>query len=209
MLEKSFGLLFFLKQSKNHKKGTRYVYLRITVNGLSKELSTKRLCEPSRWSSEAGKAIGNKEDAKSLNTYLDILKSKVYDARRIMIESNKPVTAEALKNILSGNDENKKMILEIFQHHNEQIKHLVGNEFAPATLKRYKTSIGHARAFIQWKYGMSDLDIKRLDYEFISEYAFWFKSIRHCNHNTTMKYLGNFKKIVLRCVRNGDRKSVV
>ncbi|MEO5999846.1 MAG: phage integrase SAM-like domain-containing protein [Chitinophagaceae bacterium] len=86
------------------------------------------------------------------------------------------------------------MILEVFEYHNKQIKDLVGHEYAPATLKRDKTSIGHARSFIQWKYGIADIDIKKLDYEFISEYAFWFKSIRRCNHNTTMKYLGNFKK---------------
>jgi hypothetical protein len=36
MLEKSFGLLFYLKQSKNEKKqSVIYKYLRSTVNGLS------------------------------------------------------------------------------------------------------------------------------------------------------------------------------
>jgi hypothetical protein len=43
MLEKSFGLLFFLKQPKSQKSGERYVYLRITVDGKPIELSTKRL----------------------------------------------------------------------------------------------------------------------------------------------------------------------
>ncbi|RKR84464.1 hypothetical protein BDD43_4702 [Mucilaginibacter gracilis] len=43
MLEKSFGLFFFLKQPKNQKSDVRYVYLRITVDGTSKELSTKRV----------------------------------------------------------------------------------------------------------------------------------------------------------------------
>jgi len=42
MLEKSFGLLYYLKQPKNQKKKDRFVYLRITVDGKSKELSTKR-----------------------------------------------------------------------------------------------------------------------------------------------------------------------
>lgn len=203
MLEKSFGLLFFLKQPKNHKIGPRCLYLRITVDGAARELSTKRLCEPSRWSSEAGRAIGNKEDAKSLNMYLDTLRAKVYDARRMMLEADKPVTAEALKNVLAGKSEARRMILEIFRHHNEQMKELVGHEFAPGTLERYRTSLEHTRSFIEWKYGVDDMDVRKLDYEFISEYAFWLKSVRHCSHNTTMKYLSNFKKIVLRCVRNG------
>lgn len=120
-----------------------------------------------------------------------------------MIEADRPVTAESLKNVLAGKDESKRLILKIFRHHNEQMKELVGREFAPGTLERYRTSFDHTRSFIQWKYGMEDMDIRKLNYEFISEYAFWLKSVRHCSHNTTMKYLSNFKKVVLGCVRNG------
>jgi site-specific recombinase XerD len=203
MLEKSFGLLFFLKQSKNQKNVLQYVYLRITVDGVSRELSTKRLWEISRWSSQAGKATGVKEDARSLNAYLEALKTKIYEVKRTLLESDERITAETIKNVLGGKDEAKKIILEIFQHHNEQIRELLGREFAPGTLERYRTSLEHTRSFIRWKYGVDDLDIRKLNYEFISEYSFWLKSVRLCNHNTTMKYLSNFKKIVLRCVRNG------
>jgi hypothetical protein len=44
MLEKSFGLLYYLKQAKNQKDEKRYVYLRITVDGDRREISTKRQC---------------------------------------------------------------------------------------------------------------------------------------------------------------------
>ena len=32
---------------------------------------------------------------------------------------------------------------------------------------------------------------------------FWLKSVRKCDHNTSIKYLSNFKKIVNICVKNG------
>lgn len=35
MLEKSFGLLFFLKQPKTEKRDVRYIYLRITVDWIN------------------------------------------------------------------------------------------------------------------------------------------------------------------------------
>ena len=195
--------MFILKRPQNYKSGRRYIYMRLTVDGAVKELSVKRQWEPSRWNIQIGRASGNKEDARSLNNYLDLLTSKVYDAKRILIESDKAVTAEALKNLLTGKEVDKKMILEIFGYHNDQMKELVGREFAPGTLQRYKTSLDHTRSFIQWKYGKEDMDIRQLNHEFISEYAFWLKSVRYCRHNTTVKYLSNFKKIVLRCVRNG------
>lgn len=61
----------------------------------------------------------------------------------------------------------------------------------------------HTRNFILWKFQVSDLDASRINYDFVSDYAFWLKSIRNCNHNSTMKYLSNFKKIVLLCMKQG------
>ncbi|MCF0070779.1 site-specific integrase [Dyadobacter sp. CY261] len=37
----------------------------------------------------------------------------------------------------------------------------------------------------------------------MEDYESWLKSQRKCNHNTTMKYLANFKKIVLSCEKRG------
>lgn len=95
------------------------------------------------------------------------------------------------------------MALEIFQRNNEQIKELVGREFAPGTLERYRTSLDHTDPLLSGSMQQMIWTLKGLDYEFISEYEFWLKSVRHCGHNTAMKYLSNFKKLVLRCVRNG------
>ncbi|MEB2776332.1 site-specific integrase [Algoriphagus sp. D3-2-R+10] len=203
MLEKSFGLLFFLKPSKKDSTKSRYIYLRITVNGLSKEISTKRLWPISRWSSAVGRAEGTKEDARELNAYLDTIHHKAIQAKKQLLESDKEITSESLKNIILGIGDKKKMILEIFQEHNDNLESLVGKDFAPGTLLRYKTSLDHTRSFINWKYKKKDMDIKQLDYEFISSYAFWLKSVRNCNHNTTVKYLNNFKKVVLICINNG------
>lgn len=50
---------------------------------------------------------------------------------------------------------------------------------------------------------MSDIDIKALKFEFIADYEFWLMTDRKCDHNTTVKYLSNFKKIVNICIKNG------
>ena len=203
MLEKSLGILFYLKKPKQYTSGPMPVYLRITVDGIPKELTTKRECEPDRWNADAQRAKGTKEDVKSLNAVLDSFELKVHDARRKLMDSNTPITSAALKNTLLGVEEKPRMLLEIFQQHNDQLKELIGKDFTAATLERYKTSLEHTRSFLRWKYNLLDIDIKKLDFEFISEYEFWLKSFRACNHNTTMKYLSNFRKIVNRAVRCG------
>jgi integrase len=50
---------------------------------------------------------------------------------------------------------------------------------------------------------VDDIDIKNLNYEFIADYEFWLKTERRCDHNTTVKYLSNFKKIVHIAIKNG------
>ena len=57
MLETSFGLIFFLKRPNPElADGMRYVYCRVTVNGIPKDISTKRIWHPSKWSVGAGRA---------------------------------------------------------------------------------------------------------------------------------------------------------
>jgi integrase len=83
------------------------------------------------------------------------------------------------------------------------MKALIGKEFAPATYMRYKTAHGHTKDFIRWKYGTDDLEIKELNYEFVTQFVFWLKTERTCGHNAAIKYIGNFKKIVLECMKKG------
>lgn len=206
MIEQSFGLLFHLKKPKNYTTGEMPIYLRVTVNGEYAELSTKRKCDPSRWNQKAERATGIKDSIKSLNAYLETLQGKVYEIKRQLIEHSRLITAETIKNIMLGNEDvqgQQKMLMEIFRHHNEQVAALVGKDFAPATLERYETSFKHTQSFLEWKCGVSDIEIHKLDFELITEYEFWLKSVRKCAHNTTMKYLANFRKIVKRCLQNG------
>jgi hypothetical protein len=181
--------------------GMRYVYLRMTVDGISKEVSTKRLWHPSKWNPSAGKAIGNKEESKSLNHFLESFTSLVYRAKQKLIDGGHEISAASIKDILTGNWIDNKMIIELFRFHNDQMKELIGKEYAKGTYERYQTSLQHTRSFIQWKYGKEDISIKELSYEFIEQYSFWFRTVQNCCNNTTVKYLGNFKKIVLACVK--------
>ena len=203
MVTKTFSIRFRLKKPKNYVKGPQLIYLRITVDKERVEISTQRECESSRWNASTGRVSGTREDVKILNAYLDSLQRKAYEAQQFLIDTRQEVTAEKIKNRMLGITESTKMILAVFQEHNDRMKALVGREFAPLTYNRYTTSLSHTREFIQWKFKKTDLEITRLNYEFISEYEFYLKGVRKCAHNSAMKYLANFKKIVLLCVKKG------
>src|SRR5665213_475402 len=149
MLEKSFGLFYYLKQAKNQKEQRWYVYLRITVDGDRKEVSIKRQWIPDQWNSKTGRATEIYEEAIELNRYLDAISNKVHQIQRNLINDGKSVTSETIKNILTSRGEKKYFILEAFQDHNRQMKALIGKEFAPATLTRYKTACAHLSNYIK------------------------------------------------------------
>lgn len=86
MLEKTLGLMFFLKKPQDYVEGLVPIYLRITVDGVRKEMSTKRFWEPEKWNAKANRATGTREEVKTLNTYLDVLQNQIYDARTHLIE---------------------------------------------------------------------------------------------------------------------------
>ncbi len=120
--------------------------------------------------------------------------------------SGKPVTAEAVRNIVQGREasgERPHLLMEIFQYHNDQVKALIGKEYSKGTLTKFSTVLNHTRTFLRWKYKLDDIDIRRLDYEFITELEFWYKSVQRCDHNTTMKYIACVKKMVIRALRSG------
>ena len=153
----------------------------------------------------ANRLCGKSDSANVFNAYLDTLQQKVFEAKRKLIEIDKPITAENIKTLLFGKEisKQKHMVMEIFKYHNNQMADLVDKDYSPGTLERYNTSFRLTQSFLQSKYKVTDIDITKLDYEFIAEYEFWLKSTRKCGHNSTMKYLSNFRKIVNRCLRNG------
>ncbi|MCP1994493.1 site-specific integrase [Flavobacterium sp. HSC-61S13] len=199
MLEKNLSINFFLKGSKKDSN-SRYVYLRVTIDGICKETSISYKWDLTRWNQKSERAIGNKEDAKILNLHLDSIVSKIHQYKLVLMNTDKTLSIEPLMNFIKGNSEEKPRVLVEFQKHNDEMLKLVPREFAPATHKRYVTARSHVAEFIQRKYKRDDFELRELNYEFIVSYEHYLKTVRKCSNNTTIKYISNFHKIVLHAV---------
>lgn len=202
-MNNTFSLLFYFKKPKKYAKISLPIYMRITVGCERTEISTQRKWDPARWNADAGRPIGTKEDARALNAHLDTLQTKVYEAHRQLIAENENVTVDNLRLRLEGKRTKSRTLIDVFREHNSKVEQLVNKDFAEATLERYQTALSHTVAFLEWKYNTSDIDIRDLDYEFVTEMEFWLKSVRNCSHNTSVKYISNLKKIVNICLKRG------
>jgi site-specific recombinase XerD len=202
-MNKTFGLLFYVKRAKIDNNGKAPIYVRITVDGIRSELSIKRSIEIERWNTEAGKVKGNSEEVKSINTYIDVVRNKIYDHHKRLIDANKKITAEAIKNSFLGIGEKEKTLVSIFQYHNKQVKALIGKEFAAGTHERYETVLRLLQLFLEKEYKVKDIAISDINHKFITDLEFYLKTERKNAHNTAIKYIKNFKKIVRIALANG------
>jgi hypothetical protein len=128
---KVFHHIFFLKKPKGYEKGPVPIYLRITVAGKRSEISINRKIEPIRWISNAGRMKGTSEIVKKFNAYLISLESKLYDAYYTLIRENEVITAKALKNKYTGASDRQRMLIPIFQKHNNELAVLVPKNMLP------------------------------------------------------------------------------
>jgi site-specific recombinase XerD len=146
---------------------------------------------------------GTSEEARTINGHLENLKALVLKSESNLLKKDIPINDETFKNEMFGTKERRRMLVPIFEEHNRKIKELLGTEYAPGTLERYRTSLKHTQDFIFWKYKISDINIDNIDHAFITEYEFYLRSVRKCNNNTAVKYVKNFHKVINICLANG------
>jgi hypothetical protein len=113
--------LFHLIKTNNYKSGEKPIYLRITVDGIRVEISTGKYCEPVFWNKKSQRMKGRTEYINILNTYLDTLERKVFEAQLLLTRSNTKITAFSIKEQLLGKGLNPKKLIETFKKHNREI----------------------------------------------------------------------------------------
>lgn len=208
-MEQSVSTLFYPKKPRYYVNGDEVpIYMRITVKKENQpqpdkaELSTGKRVDPQKWLSESNRLSGRTDQVKAYNEYFDLLELKVTQSHTHLLRIDHEVTAEKIKLLIEGKPiEAVRTILPVFKEHNARMKSLIGKDYAYGTWERYETSYDHTVAFMKEVYKVDDFNIKNFDLEFIQKYELWLKTVRNCNHNSTMKYLANFKKIVLICVK--------
>ncbi len=121
-----FSLLFYIKKSKVNKSGKTNVYARITLNGKRSEFSIDRQVPVDKWETKTGKMIGHSADAKILNRNIEIVSNKIQKCYNQLLSEQNDFNASDIKDKYFGKDKNQKMLLQIFQTHNDQAESLIG-----------------------------------------------------------------------------------
>lgn len=196
-METTIYLRFYIKKSKTNKKGLTPIIMRVTLKGKRSEINIGRNVEPNKWSATTEKMMGRSIEANEINDFISLMRKKVKDVQKTFIEKGEDLTLNKFVKRFKGDEKDHiKMTLEVFKEHNEQMDRLSGKSISKSTAKRYWTCYNHIEQFLKEVYKAEDFRMKDIDHQFITKFEYFLKTARKCNHNSALKYVNNFKKIV-------------
>lgn len=196
MKRATFNILFFAKWKKLLKNGEAPIYMRLTVNGSTSEVSLKRSIDPKLWDAPRNKAKGSTQASKDINDYLSSVRGQIYTHQQTLQERGKVINSKTLLNTFLGIGEKQWGLVELFQQHNDDMEKLIGIDYSPLTLQRFKAGLKHIRYFCKTNYKNENLPLMEVNIKFIKEFEFYLKSTANCQHNSAMKHIKALKKII-------------
>ena len=206
-MRSTFKLLFYINRQKIKKNGKCPVMGRITLDGKVSQYSTGEDVQPKFWDANKGRAVIHGQNPESsielrgLNRKLEELEEKARTAYKKSVDSAGYVSAEIIKNAVTGKAQPKEHLLALFDEHNEEYAKRVGIDRTHHTYIRYLTTRKHLYNFLQYKYGVEDVTLRSIDMQFIENFHFYLSTILKLKTISLNDYLILLCKIVRLAVK--------
>lgn len=199
----TFSLVFFLSKSRPKKNGECPLLLKINIQGRRLSLQLQRSVHPSIWSTAKGRTNGKTVEGRVVNDYIEAILVKARQKFNELTSTHDVVTPEMLRDAILGvNTAKPNMLVALWEEHLQEMIKLIGKETTQATCQKHGAGLKHLKTFIRSKYKTNDISVKAIDNYFVSGFSTFLKTECDCSHNTTIKFLQLFKKIINVCLRN-------
>lgn len=196
MKQKSFHVLFFLKKNKIKANGEAPIAMRITVDKRFREMFVRRSALVENWDQTKGKLKTKDKRSTEINMYIDTVRAKVQNIHRQLEADNLEISAKEICNRFCGVEEKHKILIEVFEEHNKEIKQLQGKGYAQKTIIRFEGTVRYLKEFLKREYKKSDINLKDIDLPFIQKFDTFLKTDKNCAQNTAITRLKQVKKIM-------------
>jgi site-specific recombinase XerD len=199
----TFNILFYLRRNKLLKDGTVPIFMRITINGKRWDSSLQLGVDLNNWDAKKERTMGNDEGSDTINNKIESLKFRLHRIKTNIEEEGKTMTIGLVKTKFLGQEKLQRTIIQLFKSHNDEFKTKVGVKITKATHVKYVTCLKHTQDFLRKVYKVDDLPISEIDKDFYEKFEFFLLTEKKCAHNSTIKYILNFNKIVKIAVEKG------
>lgn len=190
--------MFFIRKTLTNAKGYTPIFLRITVNGAFAEMRIQRNVNIDNWNKERAEAKKRDKVSREINDHITSLRVKIYELHRKLESEGVKFNAKTIRDILQGKckSTNERTIKQIFEEHNNQIRKLSLAEYSPATVNKYEKSLEILLDYIKYQYNEEDMELDRIDPQFIDNFMVYIRANLKVGHNTAVKRLKHLKKVI-------------
>lgn len=187
----TFSISFFIRKKKKQPE-LALLYVRITVNGKSLELSLKRTIAVNKWNLAANKMQGSSAEARLINNKIDQTKSLLHKAYDNLQKEDKIITAQLLKARFLGTDQQHKTLSELLDYHNIQMADVLSR----GTLKNYFTTAKYLKRFLSENRKTTEVYLKQINYRFTLDFEGFLRKQPKLHNNGVMKHMERLKKLM-------------
>ena len=194
----TFSVLFWIHGHRIDKNNLTQVYARITLNGKRAVMSLNQKVDVDLWDSKRQRLKGNSRTVKTINNYLDEVRSDLVICYRDLKHESRVITPQLVKARYLDEDKKIHSLDDIFEYHNDKL----GIKLAKKTLCHYKTSQKYIIEYIKSEYDKEDMYLQDLNYEFVIGFESFLRSY-HPKHyqgsignNAVMKHIQRLRRMI-------------
>ncbi len=202
-MRSTFKVLFYAKRTAVKSDGTLPIMGRITVNGTIAQFSCKLNIRTSLWDAKSYRVSGKSLESQRINARLDNIKSQIHKQYQHICDHDAYVTAEKVKNAYLGFGSEYKKVLELLDEHLSDLKKRIGRDRAQNTYDNCSYYRNYIAEFISYKYRVSDMPIRELEFKFIEEFCVYLKCTRNMRPGTIVGAVIRLKWVTHTAHANG------
>lgn len=193
----TFSINFWINTSRM-VHGKAKIYARITIDSKRVNMSLKYTIDEEQWDSKFSKVKGKTSESNEINTYLEEIKSELFQCYRDLKLTRDYVSAEMVKSRYFGEDVEHRSLTELFEYHNMHCKKLLSK----ATLRHYGTTQKYLLNYVKVVHKRNDFRLNDLDHSFVVGFETYLRNLapKHyqggISNNGAMKHIQRLKKMV-------------
>lgn len=198
------SIYYFPYTFKSNSKGEAPIYCKITVNGESKRFSTGISISPKQWDTPKQKVKGKNLITEDINNTLQAITEQIQAIEKKLLEQQtEGFTLDDLYFCYKQGIPDGQTFLGVMKDRLDVMGKLVGTEYSKDTYRKFKDVYNHTISFLKKQYNMSDIPLKRLDYQFIAAFQQYLLTDRKQIPNTVNKTLQKVIEVAKYAVKCG------
>jgi integrase len=194
---------FLCRQDRANKKGESPVVLRIIFRRERRDIYTGLYCSPLEWDADQGMMYAKSKKCILFNQNLDLIRYKTIQLFDEMKFSGIPFTMEDLVQKIKGNEEKPILLTVFLESRKEELQQRVLIDITPTTYEKYERVMRFALDFVQVEYKLKSYPLVQIDVRFLEKFFLYLRSVRKIGNNTSVKYLGAFRTLLMPAMHEG------